>query len=87
MGSFCVSRAIDLGDFGQHSAIISGTTGDLGGIDSVTVEHKGAIVQLVHLLPRDLEDDLLTEIALDEADRLRDQADDRKLDERLEREA
>lgn len=85
MSKFNVTKWIDLGDFGQHEATIIGTTGDLCGIDSVTVERKGEITQLVHLLPRDLEADLLKEIELDQMGALREAAEDRKLDERMER--
>lgn len=89
MNKFNVTKYIDLGDFGQYEATIIGTTGDLCGIDSITVELKGETTQLVHLLPRDLEADLLTEIELDqncEADR-RAEAADLKLDARMERAA
>ena len=76
MSKFMVTHWIDLGDFGQHQATIEGTTGDLCGIDSVTVEIKGQMIQLVHLLPRDLEADLLQEIELDQQAALREQADE-----------
>ena len=80
MGKFNVTHWIDLGDFGSHQATITGCTGDLGTIDSVTVELKGETTQLVHLLPRDLESDLLTEIELDEQVYRRDAAEDMKID-------
>ena len=80
MSKFNVTHWIDLGDFGQHQATIEGSTGDLGTIDSVTVELKGQTTQLVHLLPRDLEADLLIEIESDQRAALREQAEDRKLD-------
>lgn len=84
MSKFNVTHYIDLGDFGQHKATITGTTGDLGTIDSVTVELKGEMTQLVHLLPRDLEADLLIEIQADQIGMLRDQADDRRLDAQMQ---
>lgn len=87
MSKFRVTHWLDLGDFGQHQAIITGTTGDLGTIDSVTVELKGELTQLVHLLPHDLEADLLTEIESDQMGMYRDQADDRRMDARMERTA
>ena len=84
MSKFNVTHWIDLGDFGQHQAVITGTTGDLGTIDSVTVELRGDTTQLVHLLPRDLEADLLIEIENDERAALREQAEDRKFDEQMQ---
>ena len=87
MSKFNVTHWIDLGDFGQHQATITGCTGDLATIDSVTVELKGQTAQLVHLLPRDLEADLLIEIECDERAVLREQAEDRRADERMERTA
>jgi len=81
MSKFSVTHWIDLGDFGQHQATITGCTGDLATIDSVTVERKGQLVQLVHLLPRDLEADLLTEFECDERAALRERANDRSTDD------
>jgi hypothetical protein len=82
MSKFHVTKWIDLGDWGQHQATITGTTGDLATIDSVTVELRGETVQLVHLLPRDLEADLLEEIELDQSAWRREQAADIANDER-----
>lgn len=84
MSKFNVTKWINLGDFGQHQAVITGTTGDLCGIDSVTVELKGEMTQLVHLLPRDLEADMLIEIELDQDTARRERAEDVELDAYME---
>lgn len=87
MSKFNVTKWVNLGDFGQHQATITGTTGDLCTVDSVTVELKGETTQLVHLLPRDLEADMLIEIEIDQRAELRDRAEDVELDAFMEKAA
>lgn len=80
MGKFTTNRWIDFGDFGQHKAIVSGTTGDFGHVDSVEVEFKGETLQLVRLLPTEYEQIILEEEAINESAYFREQSEDRKFD-------
>ncbi len=82
------TKWIDLGDFGQHQAEIEAVVmTDFPHIVSLTVTVKGEEIQLAKLLPRDHEQLLLEEIEIDARAGLREQAEDREIDEYMERQA
>ncbi len=82
------TKWIDLGDFGQHQAEIEAVVlTEFNHINSVRVTVKGEEVELVHLLPADHEQLLLEEMEIDAREGLREQAEDRAIDEYMERQA
>ena len=81
-------RWLDLGELGQHQAEIEAQIcTDFPSVDSVEVTIKGETVQLVHLVSRTLEAELIAEFEIDYRAYQSDMADDRRLDELLAREA
>lgn len=81
MGKFCNDRWIDLGDFGQHKATVSGILGEFGYVTSVQIEVKGETIELVRILPASEEQIILQEVEIDESCYRREQAEDRKFDD------
>lgn len=68
-----IFRTLDLGDLGMHEANITvvtekfnGISGEYSYISSVeVVEYNDATVELVNLLPKDLEADIIDRVRLD----------------------
>lgn len=67
-----ITRTLDLGDLGLHEAKITvvtekitGISGEYSCVKSIEVECKGSTVELVNLLPRDLEAEIIDKVELD----------------------
>ena len=82
------TRWLDLGELGQHKAEIEAQIcTDFPSVDSVEVIIKGETVQLVHLLPSDLESEIINEFEIECRAYQSDMAGDRRLDAFLARAA
>ncbi len=82
------TRWIDLGELGQHQAEIEAQIcTDFPSVDSVTIQSKGETIQLAYLVGPELEAELIAEFEIDYRDYLRDQAEDRRIDDYLARAA
>lgn len=82
MGRSITKRWLDLGELGQHHADIDAVLGEFPYISECSVTINDRTINLTAMIPTELRDMILEELAIDEREYYREQAEDRKHDER-----
>lgn len=77
------ARWVDLGEFGQHKATVVAYLGEFPYVDEVEITFKGETLNLVKLIPPELEAEIITDLEVAEAEYLRDQRTDSAIDAAL----
>lgn len=87
MSRSITKRWLDLGELGQHHAEIDAVLGEFPYISECSVTINDRVINLTPLLTKETTEMILEELAIDEREYYREQAEDRAMDAYLERAA